>query len=249
MRAFILAAGLGTRLRPFTLEHPKALVPVGGEPILAHVIKRLKSEGGTEIVVNVHHFADQIEEYLAANSNFGLTISISDERRQLLDTGGAILQALRRTGWNDNEGVLIHNVDILSDAPLRKLVEAHADSGAAATLLVSRRESSRRLAFDADSHLRGWVDMTSGLTRPEGFMVDATHQLRAFSGIHVISPAQILAEMERQQREGVFSVIDFYLHAAQHIDVRGWDNPELKLIDIGKPATLSQADSFINKLK
>ena len=91
--------------------------------------------------------------------------------------------------------------------------------------------------------------MTSGLTRPEGFMVDATHQLRAFSGIHVISPAQILAEMERQQREGVFSVIDFYLHAAQHIDVRGWDNPELKLIDIGKPATLSQADSFINKLK
>ncbi|MDE5923738.1 MAG: NTP transferase domain-containing protein, partial [Muribaculaceae bacterium] len=144
MKVFIPAAGLGTRLRPFTLTNPKALVEVDGVPMLERVILRLKREGFDEMVINLHHFGDKIEEFVKSHDNFGVNIAFSDERAELLDTGGALLHARRLLGGDDRP-FLIHNVDILSDAPLRELIDRHQRSEAAATLLVSDRESSRRL--------------------------------------------------------------------------------------------------------
>ncbi|MDE5662793.1 MAG: NTP transferase domain-containing protein [Muribaculaceae bacterium] len=247
MRAFILAAGLGTRLRPFTLEHPKALVPVGGVPMLERVMLRLRSEGFDSVVINVHHFAGQIEEFLRANENFGMDVAISDERAQLLDTGGALLHAMPLLIDRPDEPVLVHNVDILSDAPLREVWQSHRQSGAMATLIVSPRDSSRRLGFGSDGELHGWVNLADGATRPSGYdPLREADRLLAFSGIHVITPRAMLAEMERQGREGAFSVIDFYLKAIDVAKVKSYESEALRLIDIGKPATLAQAESFFD---
>lgn len=243
MKAFVLAAGLGTRLKPFTLEHPKALVPVGGVPMLERVLLRLREQGFKDVVVNVHHFADQIEEFLKANGDFGLRVSISDERGELLDTGGAILHA-RRFLDVDDEPFLVHNVDILSDAPLRSLMERHKESRAMATLLVSDRPSSRRLCFSPDMRLRGWRNLSDGAVKPADYRPEPTDRQLAFSGIHVLSPAKAFAEMERQHREGRFSIIDFYLDACRSESVTGYEAANLRLIDIGKPATLAEADSL-----
>lgn len=248
MKALILAAGLGTRLRPFTLEHPKALVPVGGVPMLERVLLRLKAEGFNEIVVNVHHFADQIEEFLRANSNFGLKISISDERGCLLDTGGAILHALPQLGGDDRP-FLVHNVDILSNASLANLVERHKRGGGMATLLVSDRDSSRRLCFGKDMELLGWHNVKENRYRPAYYRPAAADRELAFSGIHVVSPTAVRSEMERQRRSGAFSVIDFYLESIGTAGVSGVCDTALELIDIGKPETLSRAEAMFSHQK
>lgn len=241
MKAFVLAAGLGTRLRPFTLEHPKALVPVGGVPMLERVLLRLKEEGFHRVVVNVHHFADQIIDFLKAKENFGLAVSISDERDSLLDTGGAILRARPLLG-SDSEPFLVHNVDILSNAPLKQLMEHHLNSEAIATLLVSDRESSRRLCIDEKTmKLRGWCNLKDGSVKPEGYSLGDDLPL-AFSGIHILSPDQIYLEMERQGRVDKFSVIDFYIDACRHCEIKGTVTAGLEIIDIGKPETLKEAE-------
>lgn len=168
MQAMIFAAGMGTRLRPLTDKMPKALVEVGGKPLIAHVIEKLRSEGFDHIIVNVHHFADQIKDYLR-NNDFGIDIRISDESDKLLDTGGGLKKALPL--FNENEMILIHNVDILSNAPLKKFYEEgpltmNYGSGkpmkAAATLLVSWRKTSRYLLFDEDMRLVGWTNIQTG---------------------------------------------------------------------------------------
>lgn len=241
MKAFVLAAGLGTRLKPFTLHHPKALVHVGGVPMLERVLLRLKVEGFDEIVINVHHFAVQIEDFLNANQNFGLKISISDERKELLDTGGAILNA-RRFLDSDSEPFLVHNVDILSDAPLRRLMERHRQTGSMATLLVSDRDSSRRLCFDRSGDLQGWINLKDNSVKPVGFHLSEDCTPLAFSGIHVMSPDKVYAEMHRQNRSGAFSVIDFYLDSILRENVKKFRVNDLRLIDIGKPETLARAD-------
>ncbi len=242
MKAFILAAGLGTRLRPWTLEHPKALVPVGGVPMLERVLRRLKEQGFSDIVINVHHFAEQIEEFLATH-DFGLRIRLSDERAALLDTGGALLHAAPLF-CEDEEPVLVHNVDILSDAPLRSLMERHKESGASATLLTSGRDSSRRLVFNSDGELCGWHNLTDDAWRPAGFRAEEGMTQEAFSGIHVISPAMLRA-MPAHGWTGKFSVIDYYLDMARRgYQLRHSYLPELQLIDIGKPATLARAEQM-----
>ena len=248
MKAFVLAAGLGTRLRPFTLEHPKALVPVGGVPMLERVLLRLKDEGFDDVTVNVHHFADQIETFLRARDNFGLHINISDERGALLDTGGAILRARNFLGA-DRAPFLVHNVDILSDAPLRSLMETHEQAGGMATLLVSERDSSRRLCFNPEGQLCGWVNLADGATKPEGFAVSGDERMLAFSGIHVLSPEAAYAEMERQGRSGAFSVIDFYIEGCRSCAIKGDEAAALRIIDIGKPASLKLADSLFGRKK
>lgn len=244
MKAFILAAGLGTRLRPFTLTNPKALVPVGGVPMLKRVVTRLIEEGFDDIVINVHHFADKIVEYIEANESFGVRIRFSDERDCLLDTGGAVLHAMPMLGESD-EPFLIHNVDILSDAPLGTLMRRHQESGADATLLVSGRDSSRRLIFDSERGLRGWQNVREGIYKPSGFEMHEDYRALAFSGIHIMSPVAVAAEMARQGRSGVFSVIDFYLEASRQMKIKGEEMSGLRILDIGKPATLSQADNLL----
>lgn len=244
MKAMIFAAGLGTRLKPLTDHMPKALVPVAGQPMLEHVILKLKSAGFTELVINIHHFGEQIIGFLEANRNFGLTIHISDERDMLLDTGGGIKKA--RNFFSGDEPFLVHNVDILSDTDLKALYEYHLHSGNDATLLASPRKTIRYLLFDDENLLRGWINKDTLQTKPEGFIYRAgQYREYAFSGIHVISPS-LFRYMDRWQ--GKFSIMDFYLQTCREARLGGYLTEQLRLIDIGKPETLAKAEEFIKTI-
>ena len=243
----IFAAGLGSRLKPLTDTMPKALVPVAGCPMLEHVILKLKASGFTEIVINIHHFGEQIIDFLKTNNDFGLTIHISDERDRLLDTGGGIRKA-RLFFENSGEPILVHNVDILSDMNLKELYDFHMQSGSVATLLASRRTTSRYLLFDTERKLRGWINKDTGQVKPEGFHYDESlYREYAFSGIHVFSPA-VFRLMEAPRWEGKFSIMDFYLATCGQTDYSGYLAEKLELIDIGKPETLARAEEFVKKL-
>ena len=243
-QAMIFAAGLGTRLRPLTDTMPKALVRVGGQPLLWHTLMKLKAAGFERIVVNVHHFARQIVDYLAANDNFGLDIRISDESRMLLDTGGGIKKAAPL--FDANAPILIHNVDILSNVNLARFYD-EAD-GHDATLLVSRRDTSRYLIFDDDMRLTGWINIKTGERKPQVNISPLTPHPSplkyAFSGIHVFSPRlfPLMAEWPEQ-----FGIIDFYLSACLTADVVGRLKTDLHLLDVGKLDTLEKAEKFIKQ--
>lgn len=244
MKAMIFAAGLGTRLKPLTDHMPKALVPVAEKPMLEHVILKLKAAGFTELVINIHHFGEQIIGFLEANRNFGLTIHISDERDMLLDTGGGIKKA--RNFFSGDEPFLVHNVDILSDTDLKALYENHLHSGNDATLLASPRKTIRYLLFDDENLLRGWINKDTLQTKPEGFIYRAgQYREYAFSGIHVISPS-LFRYMDRWQ--GKFSIMDFYLQTCREARLGGYLTEQLRLIDIGKPETLAKAEEFIKTI-
>ena len=247
MKAMIFAAGLGSRLKPLTDTMPKAIVPVAGCPMLEHVILKLKASGFTEIVINIHHFGEQIIDFLKTNNDFGLTIHISDERDRLLDTGGGIRKA-RLFFENSGEPFLVHNVDILSDMNLKELYDFHMQSGSVATLLASRRTTSRYLLFNTERKLRGWINKDTGQVTPEGFHYDESlYREYAFSGIHVFSPA-VFRLMEAPRWEGKFSIMDFYLATCGQTDYSGYLAEKLELIDIGKPETLARAEEFVKKL-
>ncbi|CDC55099.1 nucleotidyl transferase [Phocaeicola coprophilus CAG:333] len=245
MKAMIFAAGLGTRLKPLTDHMPKALVPVAGRPMLEHVILKLKAAGFNELVINIHHFGEQILDFLRANQNFGLTIHISDERDCLLDTGGGIRKA--EPFFRGNEPFLVHNVDILSDTDLKALYEYHRQSGNDATLLASRRKTVRYLLFDDEKRLCGWINKDTLQTKPEGFAYNPEHHREyAFSGIHVISPS--LFHYMDERWTGKFSIMDFYLQTCREARIGGRLPNTLRLIDIGKPKTLTQAEKFLASL-
>jgi NDP-sugar pyrophosphorylase family protein len=230
-QAMIFAAGLGTRLKPLTDTMPKALVPVGGQPLLWHVIMKLKKSGYERIVVNVHHFADQIIDYLRLNDNFGLDIRISDEREQLLETGGGIKKALPL--FDPSEPILIHNVDILSNLDLNQLPTD------APVLVVSQRQTKRYLQFDDEQRLVGWKNIETGEVKGhEG------HSL-AFSGIHVFHPSLVPLLSEWPDR---FPIMDFYLSACATHLIKGFEAIDLRLMDVGKMDTLDQAENFINNI-
>ena len=224
----IFAAGLGTRLKPLTDTMPKALVPVGGRPLLWHVIMKLKDSGFERIVVNVHHFAQQIIDYLAANQNFGLDIRISDESEKLLETGGGIKKALPL--FDPHSPILIHNVDILSNVDLSQLdVDVP-------TLVVSERKTKRYLQLDESMRLIGWKNIETGEVKGrEGRSL-------AFSGIHVFHPSLFPLLNDWPER---FPIMDFYLKVCAHHLVRGVEVKNLQLLDVGKLDTLEQAKSFI----
>lgn len=245
MKAMIFTAGLGTRLKPLTDHMPKALVPVAGRPMLEHVILKLKAAGFNELVINIHHFGEQILDFLRANQNFGLTIHISDERDCLLDTGGGIRKA--EPFFRGNEPFLVHNVDILSDTDLKALYEYHRQSGNDATLLASRRKTVRYLLFDDEKRLCGWINKDTLQTKPEGFAYNPEHHREyAFSGIHVISPS--LFHYMDERWTGKFSIMDFYLQTCHEARIGGRLTDTLRLIDIGKPETLTQAEEFLASL-
>lgn len=245
MRALVLAAGLGTRLRPWTLTHPKALVPVAGVPVLERVLGKLEDEGFTDIAVNIHHFGEQIIDFLSHRRNKA-RIVISDEREALLDTGGGILQA---AGMLEGEGpLLVHNADILSSAPLRDIVCAHLFSGAAVTLLTSGRNSTRRLVFDDNGCLHAWLDTRTGSIRPETVhYVRGTMSEEAFSGIYVVDYRAV--EKMREWAPGrSFPIMDFLLHNCAGMEFRHFFMPGLRLLDIGKPDSLACAGEFVRSL-
>jgi len=241
----ILAAGKGTRLKPLTDEKPKALIPVGGTPMLEHVILRIKEAGFTHIVINIHHFGEQIIDFLKANNNFGVVIDISDERGYLLDTGGGIKQASRfLTG---NEPFLVHNVDIFSDVDLKAMYRSHINSKAPATLLVDNRSGSRKLLFGKDEQLHGWRNRETGEIKSFVPNFDPSKYMEyTFGGVHVISP-EIIQLMD--EWTGKFSVIDFYLSICLKKSIRLYTENELCMIDIGKMKGLEEATQLIKHRK
>ena len=243
MRAMILAAGLGTRLRPLTDDRPKALVEVAGHTLLEITLRRLASFGIREVIVNTHHFADMVVEYLERNRNFGMRIEISREEI-LLDTGGG----LKKAAWffleNGNIGpFLLHNVDVISTIDLSRMVRTHNESQALATLAVQERETLRRLLFDSDFQLCG---RQSG-ERPAQFVRPSKEvNPLAFSGIHVISPRFL----QRMTEDGVFSIIESYLRlAGEGEKISAFRADEYYWRDLGKPENVAQATRDLEQQK
>lgn len=245
MKAMIFAAGLGTRLRPLTDHLPKALVPVAGVPMLQRVILRLKEAGFNDLVINIHHFGEQIIDFLKANQDFGVRIRISDERGELLDTGGGIRKA--RPLLDDGEPFLVHNVDILNDTDLAAFYRLHTEHPCDATLLTNHRQTSRYLLADADGRLRGWVNKSTGETLPAGTSYEeGKYTELAFGCIHVLSPS-LFRYMENRRWHGKFSIIPFYIDICHQADLRCHTTDSPGWFDIGKPETLAKAEAYLEK--
>lgn len=238
MKAMVLAAGLGTRLRPLTDDRPKALVEISGRTLLEITLTRLREFGVREVIINVHHFAQMIETYLQANGNFGLRIEISREET-LLDTGGG----LKKAGYffQDNTGsreepFILHNVDVVSSIDFGGMLRLHVERNALATLAVQDRPTSRYLLFDDTLELCGRQSVRDG--KPELVRPSESRQPLAFSGIHVISP-RFLAVMSEQ---GAFSIIDTYLRvAAEGNKILGFRSDKYYWRDLGRPDHVAQA--------
>jgi NDP-sugar pyrophosphorylase family protein len=229
----ILAAGLGTRFKPWTDRHPKALAMVNGKSLLQRNIEYLQSYGIRDIVVNVHHFAEQIEEALAVNRGWGSHYIISDETAAVLETGGGLRKA---APFLESAPFVLMNVDILTDMDLSGMIADHFLNGPLATLAVTDRTTSRYFLFDANDELCGWQNVKTGqerMARPVSASVR-----KAFSGIHVIDPS-IFPLMTM---EGKFSTVDLYLDLAAGHSIRGYDHSRSRLIDVGKPESVEQAE-------
>ena len=238
MKAMILAAGLGTRLRPLTDDRPKALVEVAGRTLLEIALCRLRASGVREVMVNAHHHAEMIVEYLRAHDNFGMRIEVSREE-ELLDTGGGLKKAAHfflEDGANLEEPFIVHNVDVISTIDLGRMARFHAEQAALATLAVQDRETSRYLLFDGECQLCGRRAGREGkneLARPA-----AEVRALAFSGIHVLSP-RVFGKMKE---EGAFSIIDAYLHiAAQGEKIMAFGADGCYWRDLGRPESVRQA--------
>lgn len=237
----ILCAGLGTRLKPWTLSHPKALVPVSGIPMLRRVADNLVSRGFDSLVINVHHLADQIIDFINDGNLSSANVKISDESASLLDTGGGILHAepLLHT---DDQPFLVHNVDILSNADLASVYRDHIISGRDVTLLVSNRDSSRKLIFSKeDLRLKGWMNVTSGETKPCGTVLECEDSMLAFSGIYVMS-TNVFDTMRELGFSHTFPIMDFFLKSIPYLNIGAVIQQNLEVIDIGKPETLAKAN-------
>jgi NDP-sugar pyrophosphorylase family protein len=248
-QAMVFAAGLGTRLKPLTDTMPKALVRVGGQPLLWHVIMKLKAAGYERIVVNVHHFAQQIVDYLSTNDNFGLDIRISDETSGLLETGGGIRKAMPL--FDPSSPVLIHNVDILDNVDYEWFARQHqADEDA--VLLVSQRQTKRYLLFDNAMHLMGWKNIETGEIKSPYEYVRRTGlsqhgeelNMFAFSGIHSFSP-RLFPLMDRFPDR--FSIIDFYLSVCHRARIVGLVKDDLDVLDVGKLDSLDAAEHYMSQ--
>lgn len=246
MLAMIFAAGLGTRLKPFTDSHPKALFPIGGKTLLQRQIEMLSGAGIRDIVINVHHFAEQITRYLTDNQDFGCNILISDERDALLDTGGGLRKALHTYGAA--EPMVACNVDILSNISLPTFLQ-HAERDALATLVVSERTTQRYLLFDGERRLKGWTNTATGELRPYPIAHADDYQRLAFSGMQVVSPRMLQYMDEVANIKGdKFSLIDLYLHVCeQHPEevIRAYVPADYRMMDMGKTAQLGEAETFV----
>ncbi len=237
----IFAAGIGSRLRPLTNDVPKALIQFNGEPLIAGVIKKLVNAGVTEIVVNLHHFANELRDYLNGNK-WNADIYFSDESRFLLDTGGGLKKAA--SFFNDGKPFFAYNVDILSNIDLVKLYQQHLENNVAATLAVRNRNSSRFLLFDHENYLCGWENIISNELRLVKGRRKNLHSL-AFSGIQVIDPVVI----EQMAEAGRFSIIDVYLRIANSSRIKAFIHDDDYWYDLGTIKQLEEAGGFIKSLQ
>lgn len=240
MKAMILAAGLGTRLKPFTNSSPKALVPVLGKPIIEHVILKLKRQGFNEIIINIHHFGDQIIDFIKSKDYFDIRIEFSDERDKLLDTGGAI----KKASWfiDADKPILIHNADIISDVDLTDVYQSHIKSKAMATLVVNERKSSRYLFFDDNNNLKGWINEKKGETISSSAYNSLEHHKLAFFGIHVLSGNAVSYMKSFPDK---FSIIDYYLSICDKNSVQAFVASDNEMVDVGKLKSLDKAEKFL----
>ena len=240
MKALIFAAGLGTRLKPLTDTMPKALVPIDGKPLLEHVILKPKAAGFSQLIINVHHFPDQIIDFLKSKNNFDLRIEISDERDKLLDTGGGVKNA--KWFFDDGKPFLVHNVDILSNIDLQSLYQQHLETSPLATLVVSERDTFRYFLFDEEARLKGWINEKTGEVRPDHLTHTELYNKLAFSGIQVLSP-DVFKLMGHFPDH--FSIVDFYLRNAAQQQIKAYVPHALKMIDVGKLNVLTEAEQFV----
>ena len=237
MKAMIFAAGLGTRLKPITENKPKALVTVNGIPMLELLIRKLTGIGITNMIINVHHFAGQVIEFLDRNDRFGIDITVSDESDLLLDTGGG----LKKAAWffDDAEDFLVHNVDVISNIDLTKMIAFHKKSNNLSTLAVRSRKSGKYLLFDENNILCGWRNVKTG----EKIQVKETDKIQelAFSGIHVMNPRLLSCMAD----DGKFSIINTYLRLAESESIMGYRHDSSYWFDIGRPDQLAEAAKIL----
>ena len=236
MKGMILAAGLGTRLKPFTDEHPKALAMVNGRSLLQRNIEYLASFGITDVIINVHHFPAQIMDVITKNNGFGSNITISDETSELLETGGG----LKKAAWffEGHSPFIVMNADVLTDMDINKMTEEFYSSKVLATLAVTNRETNRYFLFDELGNLSGWRNVRTG---EQKICREAEKYFqKAFSGIHIISP-EIFSKISLN---GKFSMVELYLDLARACAINSFDHSNSKFIDVGKPGSIEKAEEI-----
>jgi N-acetyl-alpha-D-muramate 1-phosphate uridylyltransferase len=244
MKAMLFAAGLGTRLKPFTDSHPKALAVVNGKTLLERNIQYLQKFGIYEVMVNVHHFADQIIDAIEKKDGWGSKITISDEREEVLETGGG----LKKAAWyfEGKKEFVVMNVDILTDLDLSEMIMQHQQEKPLATLAVTQRKTSRYFLFDWNSHLCGWRNVQTGEEKPADLKTSFEDydelKMKAFSGIHIIDPI-IFSFI---QQEGKFSMVDVYLDLMKKKKINSFDHSGGVLVDVGKPESLILAEEIFS---
>jgi len=236
MKAMILAAGLGTRLKPWTDQHPKALALVNGKSLLQRNIEYLQLSGIRDVIVNVHHFADQIIDAIQTNKGWGSTITISDETDAVLETGGG----LKKVAWyfTETEDFVLMNVDILTDLNLQAMILQQKKANPLATLAVSNRPTSRFFLFTANHELCGWRNVKTG--KEKVMQKETNLEQRAFSGIHIIN-ARIFPLITQ---EGKFSIVDIYLSLCNNHAIQYFDHSGSRFIDVGKPESVQLAEQL-----
>ena len=242
MNAMIFAAGLGTRLKPLTLSKPKALVEINGQTLLAIQILKLKAAGFDEIIINVHHFADEIIQYVKENNYFGTKIEFSIEKEKPLDTGGG----LKKASWffDDGKPFLLHNVDVLTNLDLNKFYNFHLEKKATATLAVRNRQTSRYLLFDEDNLLAGWEDVNKNekiLTKEKSTELKCL----AFSGISVLSPEVF----EQFPDKEIFSLIELFLNLSKNKNIIAFEDNRSYWFDVGTVEKLKAAEKHLSLFK
>lgn len=239
MKAMIFAAGKGIRLKPLTDNTPKALVKINEIPMLEHVIIKLKNSGVSEIIINIHYLADQIIDFLKEKNNFGIRIEISDERNQLLDTGGG----LKKASWffDDNKPFIVHNVDVVSNIDLKQMIDYHMKTNALATLAVRNRNTSRYFLFNKENNLCGWENVIKSeriITKPA-----EKYNSLAFSGIHIINP-EIFHYFKY---DNAFSIVETYLELSKNQLIIAYNHSNDYWFDIGKPENLKLAEEYLKQ--
>lgn len=241
MKGMLLAAGFGTRLKPFTDKHPKALAVVNGKTLLQRNIEYLQQFNIYDVVVNVHHFAEQIIQTIQTNKGWGSNISVSDETDAILETGGG----LKRASWffENEENFVLMNVDILTDLQLSSMIETHQINKPLATLATTNRSTSRYFLFNTENILRGWKNIKTGEERPKSFSKTEHLTLtpKAFSGIHVINK-NLFGLIKQTDKK--FSMVDVYLSLCGQQIISSFDHSNTKFVDVGKPESIQLAETL-----
>ncbi len=239
MQAMIFSAGLGTRFKPWTDKHPKALAIVNGKPLLQRNIEYLQQHNIKDVIVNVHHFAEQIEDAIVENDGWGSDLLVSDERDELLDTGGGLLKAEEL--FNPEEKFITCNVDILTDLDINKLLKFHEQSNAMISFAVTNRKTSRNLLFDEENRLCGWRNNSTG---EEKISIPGKKFIEKAYSCVVVFEYDIFRLMKEAGFTGKFSLIDVYLKLAADHRIMGYDHTGDKLVDVGKPESVAVAESL-----